>query len=235
MSVTQKACTKDDGGMKEITAKSNLHQITYHDVLFNFMACFVTSTMNNECGNGTVTEAVKSDLFFGFIPSMPGNTATVAIVSVVCQANDHGFGGLGGFNALGDFCSIANVATHGRSALGVGEIFFSEIMKEASEIAGRLNFKARHLVQLHCATASSMLLYEGLKSASPNMKCPVCREAGVYGNAVLRMTELDFLIKRKFKEQWKERLAEPELQSMPFTGIIHGLLHTCREYGSRAI
>ncbi|KAL8193291.1 hypothetical protein R6Q57_026872 [Mikania cordata] len=47
----------------------------------------------------------------------------------------------------------------------------------------------------------------GLKSASPKMKCPVCREAGVYGDAV-RMSELDLLLRRRFKEQWKERLIE---------------------------
>ncbi|GJR42292.1 hypothetical protein Tco_1310395, partial [Tanacetum coccineum] len=74
------------------------------------------------------------------------SVATAAIVSVVCQANDHDFDGLGRFSALAwmpcakglspvcllDFriipsclllaASIANVATHGRSALGVGKV-----------------------------------------------------------------------------------------------------------------
>nr|GEU28601.1 ribonuclease H-like domain-containing protein [Tanacetum cinerariifolium] len=73
--------------------------------------------------------------------------ATAAIVFAVCQANDHGFGGLGGFSVLGTKPSlligfqnhtlmlllaafIAIVATHRKSALGVGEVkvsVFSEM------------------------------------------------------------------------------------------------------------
>ncbi|KAK9061490.1 hypothetical protein SSX86_018671 [Deinandra increscens subsp. villosa] len=65
-----------------------------------------------------------------------------------------------------------------------------------------------HIFCKSCAcSAGSVLIFEGLKSASPKMKCPVCREDGVYGNAV-RMSELDLLLKRRFKEQWKERLVE---------------------------
>nr|GEU95995.1 nucleotide-binding alpha-beta plait domain-containing protein [Tanacetum cinerariifolium] len=58
-------------------------------------------------------------------------SATAVIISAVYQANDHGFDRLGGFSALGAkriippclllAASIANVATHGRSALGVGD------------------------------------------------------------------------------------------------------------------
>nr|GEW90447.1 transcription factor Spt20 [Tanacetum cinerariifolium] len=89
------------------------------------------------------------------------STATAAIVSVICQVNDHDFDGLGGFSALDLYeyfeqlsffdgeawmpcvkglssvcllafkiipsclllaAFIANVATHGRSAIGVGEV-----------------------------------------------------------------------------------------------------------------
>ncbi|KAL8247369.1 hypothetical protein R6Q59_008585 [Mikania micrantha] len=65
-----------------------------------------------------------------------------------------------------------------------------------------------HIFCKSCAcSAGSVLIFEGLKSASPKMKCPVCREAGVYGDAV-RMSELDLLLRRRFKEQWKERLIE---------------------------
>ncbi|KAI3681000.1 hypothetical protein L6452_35780 [Arctium lappa] len=59
-----------------------------------------------------------------------------------------------------------------------------------------------------CAcSAGSVLIFEGVESASPKMKCPVCGEDGVFGNAV-RMTELDLLLKRRFEKQWKERLVE---------------------------
>ncbi|KAI3799444.1 hypothetical protein L1987_34742 [Smallanthus sonchifolius] len=65
-----------------------------------------------------------------------------------------------------------------------------------------------HIFCKSCAcSAGSVLIFEGLKSASPKMKCPVCREDGVYGNAV-SMSELVLLLKRRFKVQWKERLVE---------------------------
>ncbi|GKC14540.1 hypothetical protein Tco_1011322, partial [Tanacetum coccineum] len=38
--------------------------------------------------------------------------ATAAVVSAVCQANDHGFGGLGGFSALGPQDFSRDNATH---------------------------------------------------------------------------------------------------------------------------
>ncbi|KAK1409862.1 hypothetical protein QVD17_36391 [Tagetes erecta] len=88
-----------------------------------------------------------------------------------------------------------------------------------------------HIFCKSCAcSAGSVLIFEGVKSASPKMKCPVCREDGVYGNAV-SMSELDLLLKRRFREQWKERLAEEnvevtkqtkeywELQTRYFSGI----------------
>lgn len=63
-----------------------------------------------------------------------------------------------------------------------------------------------HLFCKLCAcSAASVMVFEGLKSASPDSKCPICREAGVYAKAV-HMLELDLLVKRRFKEYWKERL-----------------------------
>ncbi|KAI7746240.1 hypothetical protein M8C21_000405 [Ambrosia artemisiifolia] len=88
-----------------------------------------------------------------------------------------------------------------------------------------------HIFCKSCAcSAGSVLIFQGLKSASSKMKCPVCREDGVYGNAV-SMSELNLLLKRRFKEQWKERLVEEhgevtkqtkeywELQTRYFSGI----------------
>ncbi|XP_023751422.1 probable E3 ubiquitin-protein ligase BAH1-like [Lactuca sativa] len=88
-----------------------------------------------------------------------------------------------------------------------------------------------HIFCKMCACSSgSVLMFEGVKSASPKMKCPVCREDGVFGNAV-RMTELDLLLKRRFRKEWEERLVEErdevskqtkefwESQTRYFTGL----------------
>ncbi|PIM97352.1 putative E3 ubiquitin ligase [Handroanthus impetiginosus] len=64
-----------------------------------------------------------------------------------------------------------------------------------------------HLFCKACAcSAASVMIFQGLKAADPQSKCPVCREAGVYSNAV-HMMELDMLLKKECKEYWKERLA----------------------------
>lgn len=63
-----------------------------------------------------------------------------------------------------------------------------------------------HLFCKSCAcSAASVMIFQGLKAASPESKCPVCREVGVYATAV-RMIELDLLVKKRCKEYWKERL-----------------------------
>ncbi|XP_031397285.1 probable E3 ubiquitin-protein ligase BAH1-like [Punica granatum] len=63
-----------------------------------------------------------------------------------------------------------------------------------------------HLFCKLCArSAASMMIFQGLKAASPNAKCPVCREAGVYANSV-HMLELNLLLKNRCKEYWKERM-----------------------------
>ncbi|XP_042509821.1 probable E3 ubiquitin-protein ligase BAH1-like 1 [Macadamia integrifolia] len=65
-----------------------------------------------------------------------------------------------------------------------------------------------HLFCKACAcSAASVLIFEGLKSAPPKSKCPICREVGVYRNSV-HMMELDLLLKNRCKEYWKERLHE---------------------------
>ncbi|GAV57273.1 SPX domain-containing protein/zf-C3HC4_2 domain-containing protein, partial [Cephalotus follicularis] len=63
-----------------------------------------------------------------------------------------------------------------------------------------------HLFCKLCAcSAASVMILEGLKAASPDSKCPVCREVGVYADSV-HMLELDLLLKRRCKDYWKERL-----------------------------
>ncbi|XAR69836.1 Ubiquitin--protein ligase [Bertholletia excelsa] len=69
-----------------------------------------------------------------------------------------------------------------------------------------------HLFCKSCAcSAASVFIFQGLKTANSQSKCPVCREAGVYGNAV-HMLELDRLLKKRCKEYWKERMAEERAQ-----------------------
>ncbi|GMN20560.1 hypothetical protein TIFTF001_043111 [Ficus carica] len=53
-----------------------------------------------------------------------------------------------------------------------------------------------HLFCKSCAcSAASILMFQGFRSASREAKCPICREAGVYANAV-HMEELNRLIRK---------------------------------------
>ncbi|XP_051152508.1 probable E3 ubiquitin-protein ligase BAH1-like [Andrographis paniculata] len=71
-----------------------------------------------------------------------------------------------------------------------------------------------HLFCKGCAcSAASVMIFEGIKAASPESKCPVCREAGVYNNAV-HMMELDLLLKKECKEYWKERLVADRAETL---------------------
>ncbi|GMY14375.1 probable E3 ubiquitin-protein ligase BAH1-like isoform X1 [Fagus crenata] len=64
-----------------------------------------------------------------------------------------------------------------------------------------------HLFCKSCAcSAASVFIFQGLRAASRESKCPTCREVGVYAKAV-HMLELDMLLKNRCKDYWKERLA----------------------------
>ncbi|XP_058204343.1 probable E3 ubiquitin-protein ligase BAH1-like isoform X1 [Rhododendron vialii] len=65
-----------------------------------------------------------------------------------------------------------------------------------------------HIFCKLCAcSAAKVMVFQGLKAANPESKCPVCREEGVYGDAV-QMIELDLLLKKRCKDYWKERLVD---------------------------
>ncbi|XP_028784848.1 probable E3 ubiquitin-protein ligase BAH1-like isoform X2 [Neltuma alba] len=65
-----------------------------------------------------------------------------------------------------------------------------------------------HLFCKSCAcSAASLMIFQGLKAAGPESKCPICRKVGVYSKAV-HMLELDLLLKTRCREYWKERLAD---------------------------
>ncbi|KAM1093652.1 hypothetical protein ACFX2I_008759 [Malus domestica] len=62
-----------------------------------------------------------------------------------------------------------------------------------------------HLFCKSCAcAAASVFIFQGPKSAAPDAKCPICREAGVYAKAV-HMLELDLLLKTRCNNHWKKR------------------------------
>ncbi|XP_066381710.1 probable E3 ubiquitin-protein ligase BAH1-like 1 [Miscanthus floridulus] len=63
-----------------------------------------------------------------------------------------------------------------------------------------------HLFCKACACgAASVYIFQGVKSAPPEAKCPVCRAVGVFGRAV-HMTELELLLKRRDKDYFPQRL-----------------------------
>uniref|UniRef100_A0A453LPV8 RING-type E3 ubiquitin transferase n=1 Tax=Aegilops tauschii subsp. strangulata TaxID=200361 RepID=A0A453LPV8_AEGTS len=65
-----------------------------------------------------------------------------------------------------------------------------------------------HLFCKGCACgAASVYIFQGVRSAPPEAKCPVCREVGVFAHAV-HMNELDLLIKTRCKDYWRCRLRE---------------------------
>ncbi|WJX79636.1 RING-type E3 ubiquitin transferase [Trifolium repens] len=71
-----------------------------------------------------------------------------------------------------------------------------------------------HFFCKSCAcSAASVMTFQGLKAASPESKCPICREVGVYSKAV-RMLELNLLMKRRCKVYWKERLVRERVDGL---------------------
>ncbi|ONK74255.1 uncharacterized protein A4U43_C03F4380 [Asparagus officinalis] len=71
-----------------------------------------------------------------------------------------------------------------------------------------------HLFCKSCACSSaSVLIFQGLKTASKKAKCPVCRSVGVYCDAVC-MQELDLLLKNRCKDYWRERLREERAEML---------------------
>ncbi|KAF7804194.1 putative E3 ubiquitin-protein ligase BAH1-like [Senna tora] len=71
-----------------------------------------------------------------------------------------------------------------------------------------------HIFCKSCAcSAASVMIFQGLKAASPLSKCPMCREVGVYSKAV-RMLELNLLLKRRCNKYWKERMADERIVTL---------------------
>ncbi|KAK7396806.1 hypothetical protein VNO78_17965 [Psophocarpus tetragonolobus] len=83
-----------------------------------------------------------------------------------------------------------------------------------------------HIFCKSCAcSAASVMIFQGLKAATPETKCPICREVGVYSKAV-RMLELDLLVKRRCREYWNERLAVERVDTLKQTKEFWNLQST---------
>ncbi|KAJ4906840.1 putative E3 ubiquitin-protein ligase BAH1-like [Raphanus sativus] len=66
--------------------------------------------------------------------------------------------------------------------------------------------KCGHIFCKACAcSAASVMIFQGVKAAPQCSKCPICREVGVYAEAV-HMIELHLLLKIRCREYWKERI-----------------------------
>ncbi|KAG0589557.1 hypothetical protein M758_1G027700 [Ceratodon purpureus] len=71
-----------------------------------------------------------------------------------------------------------------------------------------------HLFCNNCAcTAANVLGHEGPRAARCNAQCPICRQAGVYVDAV-KLKELSSLIKNRCPEDWKERFLQERKQQL---------------------
>ncbi|XP_077218090.1 SPX (SYG1/Pho81/XPR1) domain-containing protein [Tasmannia lanceolata] len=69
-----------------------------------------------------------------------------------------------------------------------------------------------HLFCYMCACSSaSVTIVDGLKSAEPKSKCPLCRQERVYENAI-HLEELNILLRRTCHEYWKERFQRERIE-----------------------
>ncbi|XP_054803683.1 probable E3 ubiquitin-protein ligase BAH1-like isoform X2 [Prosopis cineraria] len=103
-----------------------------------------------------------------------------------------------------DAGELNGVYGHFSCNLNVTEAAMTLVLPDST----RLEYDLTCAVCLSCAcSAASLMIFQGLKAASPESKCPICREVGVYSKAV-HMLELDLLLKTRCKEYWKERLAD---------------------------
>ncbi|XP_021718030.1 probable E3 ubiquitin-protein ligase BAH1-like 1 [Chenopodium quinoa] len=71
-----------------------------------------------------------------------------------------------------------------------------------------------HILCYMCAcSAASVTIVDGLKAATPKQKCPLCREARVYGNAI-RLDELNILLSKRCPEYWEKRLESERVERL---------------------
>ncbi|XP_021861425.1 probable E3 ubiquitin-protein ligase BAH1-like 1 isoform X2 [Spinacia oleracea] len=86
-----------------------------------------------------------------------------------------------------------------------------------------------HILCYMCAcSAASVNIVDGLKAATPNQKCPLCREVRVYGDAT-RLEELNILLSKRCPEYWGKRLESERVERLRLVkehwqSQLHGLM-----------
>ncbi|XP_027352736.1 probable E3 ubiquitin-protein ligase BAH1-like isoform X2 [Abrus precatorius] len=107
-------------------------------------------------------------------------------------------------------CEIDGVYGHFLCDLNINKAAMTLILPDSI----KLEYDLTCAICLSCAcSAASVMIFQGLKAASPESKCPICREVGVYSKAV-HMLELDLLMKRRCREYWKDRLAGERVDTL---------------------
>lgn len=77
-----------------------------------------------------------------------------------------------------------------------------------------VSLRCGHIFCNSCArSAASVPTVAGLKSADRNAKCPLCRQARVYEDAV-HLTELGTLISTRCKDYWENRLQRERVERL---------------------
>ncbi|XP_056866864.1 E3 ubiquitin-protein ligase NLA-like [Raphanus sativus] len=77
--------------------------------------------------------------------------------------------------------------------------------KKQDTVFDPISLTCGHIYCYMCAcSAASVNVVDGLKTADPSEKCPLCREVCVYKGSV-HLDELSILLKRSCREYWEER------------------------------
>ncbi|RYR55533.1 hypothetical protein Ahy_A06g030729 isoform A [Arachis hypogaea] len=111
-----------------------------------------------------------------------------------------------------DCCELNGVYGHFKCDLNVSDAVMTLILPDSIKLEYNLTcaicldlvfnpyaLGCGHIFCKSCAcSAASVMMFQGLKAASPESKCPICREDGVYPKKV-RMLELGLLMKRRYQ------------------------------------
>lgn len=77
-----------------------------------------------------------------------------------------------------------------------------------------VSLKCGHIFCFSCAcSAAAVTVVDGLDSADPKSKCPLCRQGRVFGDAV-RLVELSILLSKSCPEYWEQRLQTEKVERL---------------------
>ncbi|KAG6477610.1 probable E3 ubiquitin-protein ligase BAH1-like 1 [Zingiber officinale] len=72
------------------------------------------------------------------------------------------------------------------------------------------------LCYMCCCSAASVTIVDGLKAASHKAKCPLCRQEGVYEDA-MHLNELNILLSHSCRDYWQKRLVSERVERVRLT------------------